>query len=63
MVDFILCVAALMLLVWVIYLKLEVGSLSHKVEKLAGLLKRYLKDKTSDLDVSNELEIWGKKKP
>jgi hypothetical protein len=58
---FILCVAALFLLVWVIYLKLEVGSLSQKVDKLASLLKRYLKDKTSDVEVSRELDVWGKK--
>jgi len=58
---FILCVAALFLLAWVIYLKLEVGVLSQKVNQLAGLLKRYLKDKTSDVEVSRELDVWGKK--
>jgi hypothetical protein len=58
---FILCVAALFLLAWVIYLKLEVGTLSQKVDKLASLLKRYLKDKTSDVEVARELDVWGKK--
>jgi len=61
MTEFILCVAALMLLVWVIYLKAEVGSLSQKVDKLAGLLKRYLKDKTTDVEAVTALESWGKK--
>lgn len=61
MTDFLLCVAALCLLAWVIYLKLEVGVLSQKVNQLAGLLKRYLKDKTSDVEVSHELDVWGKK--
>jgi hypothetical protein len=61
MTEFILCVAALMLLVWVIYLKTEVGTLSQKVDKLADLLKRYLKDKTSDVEAVKALETWGKK--
>ena len=56
-----LATAALFLLAWVIYLKLEVGELSQKVDKLAGLLKRYLKDKTSDVEVTQELDVWGKK--
>jgi hypothetical protein len=51
----------LFLLAWVIYLKLEVGTLSQKVDKLASLLKRYLKDKTSDVEVTRELDVWGKK--
>ena len=58
---FLLCVAALFLLAWVIYLKLEVGVLSQKVDKLASLLKRYFKDKTSDVEVTQELDVWGKK--
>ena len=58
---FILCIAALFLLAWVIYLKLEVGVLSKKLDKLAGLLKRYLKDKNSDIEVTHELDVWGKK--
>jgi len=58
---FILCIAALFLLAWVIYLKLEVGMLSQKVDKLAGLLRRYLKDKNSDVEVAQELDVWGKK--
>ena len=59
--DFLLCVAALCLLAWVIYLKLKIGMLSQKVDKLAGLLKRYLKDKNSDVEVTQELDVWGKK--
>ena len=56
----ILCAAALFLLLWVIYLKLEVSTLGQKLDKLASILKRYLKDKKTDLEVVDELEKWGK---
>ncbi|MCX6998407.1 MAG: hypothetical protein NTV49_15315 [Kiritimatiellaeota bacterium] len=59
--EFMLCTAAGVLLLWVVYLKWEVGSLSQKVDKLAVLLKRYLKDKTADVEIAKELEVWGKK--
>jgi hypothetical protein len=59
--EFILCTTALCLVLWVIYLKLEVGTLAQKVNKLAELLKRYLKDKNSDVEVTRELDSWKTK--
>ena len=61
MTEFILCTAAGCLLLWVVYLKWEVSGLSQKVDKLASLLKRYLKDKTADIEIAKELDVWGKK--
>ncbi|MCX7007917.1 MAG: hypothetical protein NTY53_11840 [Kiritimatiellaeota bacterium] len=62
MTESILCMAALFLLAWVIYLKSEVGSLSKKVDKLANVLKRYLKDKPADVEIVAELDGWDKKR-
>jgi hypothetical protein len=59
--EFILCSTALCMILWIVYLKLEVGTLSEKVNKLAELLKRYLKDKTTDVEVAQELESWKTK--
>ena len=56
----ILCAAALFLLLWVIYLKLEVSTLGQKLDKLATILKRYIKDKKADVEVIDELDKWGK---
>lgn len=61
MLDTILCVAAFLLLLWVVYLKAELDTLTRQTDKLAGLLKRYLKDKTSDPDIATALEIWNGK--
>ena len=61
MTEFVLCTAAGCLVLWVVYLKWEVGGLSQKVDKLASLLKRYLKDKTADIEIAKELDVWGKK--
>ena len=61
MTEFILCTAAGCLVLWVVYLKWEVSGLSQKVDKLASLLKRYLKDKTADIEITKELDVWGKK--
>jgi hypothetical protein len=49
------------MILWIVYLKLKVGTLSEKVNKLAELLKRYLKDKTTDVEVAQELESWKTK--
>ena len=61
MSEFMLCVTALFLLSWVVYLKVEVRSLAQKLEKLAQVVRSHLKEKTGDVELSSNVEVWGKK--
>ena len=61
MSEFMLCVTALFLLSWVVYLKVEVRSLARKLEKLAHVVRSHLKEKTGDVELSDNVEVWGKK--
>ena len=61
MTDFILCIAAGCLLLWVVILKREISLLQQNQTKLMGLLKRQLKDQTGDVEVTTIERGWGKK--
>ena len=61
MSEFLLCITALFLLTWVVYLKVEVRSLAQKLEKLAQVVRSHLKEKTGDVELSRDPEVWGKK--
>ncbi|MCX7009853.1 MAG: hypothetical protein NTY53_21865 [Kiritimatiellaeota bacterium] len=61
MTETILCVVAGFLVLWIVNLKLEIGTLQKNQTKLLGLLKRQIKDQTSDVEVTTFLRGWGKK--
>ena len=60
---FILCVAFLLSLLWVISLKPQIGDLRQKVDALALKLQRLLKDNQSSVEVSRDQEVYGRKPP
>jgi Tfp pilus assembly protein PilO len=57
----ILCVAAALLLVWVILLKLKIEALQKEQTKLMQLLKQHLDKMTGDVEVTSVLRGWGKR--
>jgi hypothetical protein len=61
MKEFLLCVTSGCLLIWVVYLKLEINELQQQQKKLISILGRYIKDSTGDIEVSQVLKWWGKK--
>ena len=61
MKEFLLCITAGCLLIWVVYLKLEINELLKQQKKLISILGRYLKDATGDIEISQALKWWGKK--
>ena len=61
MSEFLLCIAAGCLLIWVVGLKLEISSLLKKQNQLINILSCYIKDVTGDVEVSRVLKWWGKK--
>ena len=61
MTEFILCIAAGCLLLWVVYLKLEISVLHRNQAKLMDLLQRHIKEMTGDVEVTTFLRGWGKK--
>jgi hypothetical protein len=63
MKDFLLCLAAMFLLAWVIYLKLTVVKLMDQNAKLAALLKLKMDRDKGGMEVSEEAQAWGKKPP
>ncbi|MBU1693923.1 MAG: hypothetical protein KJ726_10935 [Verrucomicrobia bacterium] len=63
MKDVLLCLTALFLLAWVIYLKMEVVKLMEQNEKLAARLKQKVDREKGGLEVSEEAQAWGKKPP
>lgn len=58
--DVVLCMAALALLGWVIYLKLEVAKLKEELEQLARRLKRFLQEHGKDVETGGQASAWGK---
>ncbi len=61
MTEFILCLAATLLLCWVVGLKAEHDKLARQTDRLAGLLKRYLKDKAADPEAAGAVENGNKR--
>ena len=61
MTEFILCLAAGCLLLWVVFLKMEINIMNQKQRKLISLLKDQTEKMTGDLEVTRGREAWGKK--
>ena len=61
MKDVILCLAALFLLAWVIYLKAEIVNLLAQNEKLADLLKLKMDKDKAGMEVGGDSQVFGKK--
>ena len=59
MSECLLCLTALFLLSWVLYLKVEVRTLAEKLEKLAQAVRLRLKDKLDDVEVVKTGTWWG----
>jgi hypothetical protein len=53
----IMCLTALFLLAWVIYLKLQVGELMKQNEKLIALLRQHAKDRLKGTDSLEETKV------
>jgi len=61
MKDVLLCLAALFLLAWVIYLKAEIVKLLEQNEKLAALLKVKIDKDKAGMEVGGDNQVFGKK--
>lgn len=61
MTEAMLCLAALLLLAWVTYLKQQVANLTEQNEKMAVLLKVKVEREKSGVKVEDENRVWGQK--
>lgn len=59
--EAILCLAAFLLLTWVIYLKIEMVKLLEQNEKLAALLKVKLDKEKAEMEVGGPDQVFGRK--
>ncbi|MBP7829186.1 MAG: hypothetical protein KA248_04640 [Kiritimatiellae bacterium] len=61
MKDVLLCLAAFLLLTWVIYLKAEIVKLLQQNEKMAAMLKLKLEKDKAGMEVGGDGQVIGKK--
>ncbi len=61
MTTLMLCIAAGLLLAWVIHLKLKISAQRRRQEHFVRLLKRHMSTLTGDVEVVTFLKTWGKK--
>ncbi len=61
--EVIFCLAALIFLGWVIYLKWQIGDFQAQIEKLKKMLGKYIRSSTADAELEKEEQVWGHKPP
>ncbi|HOW96584.1 MAG TPA: hypothetical protein P5567_06445 [Kiritimatiellia bacterium] len=61
MKDVLLCLAAFLLLTWVIYLKAQIVKLLQQNERMAALLKLKLDKDKAGMEVGGDDQVIGKK--
>jgi hypothetical protein len=61
--DAILCLSALFLLAWVIYLKYELGLLRAENEKLVEKLKKLVRTVGQGVETGDDMAVWGQRPP
>ena len=61
MMEFFLCITSGCLLIWVVYLKLEISALTRDQKKIMGLLKNKVETMTGDVEITTVLRGWGKR--
>lgn len=61
MKDVLLCLAAFLLLTWVIYLKAEIVKLLQQNEKMAAMLKLKIEKDKAGMEVGGDGQVIGKK--
>jgi len=54
-----LCVTIVALLVWVVYLKNQIGSLNEDIERLTSRLKRILRQHGHEVEPGNDSSVAG----
>jgi hypothetical protein len=61
MAEFTFCIAALLFLIWVIFLKMQIDRKNKQIAQLEAELEKRIRKETGSAVVSHEQEVWGHK--